>query len=173
MQIGLKLIILALLVLVAFEDHKYRAVSIWIFVLLFVVQIILKTTNQINWIQTSLFNIGFISIQLVLVSIYFSIKAKKPVNITIHLLGTGDILFFLWMATAFNTLNFIVYYFVSLLVIMLVYTLIKYKYSTTIPLAGLQAIGVAILYIIGFFGLDLIADASFLELILTKWMGLI
>ncbi len=171
--IVLKVAMVVFLLWITIEDFKHRAVSIWLFILLFVLQLAHNTLFRPDWYLHSIVNIGFIVIQLILGMLYFSIKNGKLVNITTNLLGLGDILFFIWMATAFNTLNFVVFYFASLVIILILFGLIKFKSTTTIPLAGCQAMGVSILICFSFFNVDFLTDSSLLELTLLKWMDLV
>jgi len=89
------------------------------------------------------YNLIFLFAQLLLISVYFSVKEKKIVIITKDYLGIGDILFLICLAFFFSPLNFMAFYFGSLFIILvgvLLYMLLKKQVKPQLPLAGLQAI---------------------------------
>jgi hypothetical protein len=89
------------------------------------------------------FNLLFIGLQLAILTIYFSLKNRRVVNITHQLLGWGDILFFLAAAFYLSVLNFVFFYVGSLIVVLfcwLLWQLISVKGGRYIPLAGFQSI---------------------------------
>jgi len=93
--------------------------------------------------QPALINIGFLASQILLVSAYFSIKNKRLINITDQLLGLGDILFLLSISIYLSVLNFLVFYILSLVIVLfswLTWQLFSQKKGHEIPLAGLQAL---------------------------------
>ena len=93
--------------------------------------------------QPILTNIGFIVVQLIFVSVYFSIKNKRLTNITLQYLGLGDILFLLSISFYLSVLNFLLFYIISLVTILigwLIWQTASSKKDKEIPLAGLQAI---------------------------------
>ena len=81
-------------------------------------------------------------LQLLLLTIYFSMKNKKWVNITKDYLGWGDILFLLTVAFFLSPMNYLFFYVGSLLVVLLFTMLALVRNGTRykIPLAGLQAL---------------------------------
>ena len=84
-------------------------------------------------------NIGFIVIQLLLLSLYFSIKNRQWVNIADTLLGWGDIILFFLICLMLPPLQFIWFYTLSLLAVLvgfLIYKGIRQPVEETIPLAG-------------------------------------
>jgi len=98
-------------------------------------------------------NIGFIGLQLLLISLYFSIKAKRWVNIADSLLGWGDIVFFFLLCLLLPTLHLIWFYTLSLVMVLLFFLIIKKIYLpelVTIPLAGGMSICLMV-YLIGMF----------------------
>jgi hypothetical protein len=110
--------------------------------------------------RTASINFVFLIIQLLLVSVYFSVKNNKWTPIYQSLLGAGDILFLMSIGVYFSVLNYLFFYIVSLIVVLLLWVpinLFVIKQKTTIPLAGLQALC---------FGLFLIADWG------LKWFNL-
>lgn len=144
---------LVLLSVIVFQDFKYRAVSWVVFLALFLLVFITALQqNPIGYVaEQFVFNSVFILVQLVLLSIYFSIKNQKATNIINTYLGLGDILFFLILAAFFPFLNFVFVYVLSLFAIAtayLFYRIIKKNAATQIPLAGGMALSVIFLLIL-------------------------
>ncbi|TKC04529.1 hypothetical protein FA048_19510 [Pedobacter polaris] len=137
--------IFAILVFIAWQDFKFRAVYWWLFVTLLIALTGLKITHS-NW-QTLVYdlkcNVMFLGVQLLFLTLYFSIKEKKMVNIFHSYFGLGDLFFLLSITTYFSFFNYVVYYLISLFVIILmsiaVHILVK-SASAKIPLAGEQAL---------------------------------
>ncbi len=92
--------------------------------------------------QSMVINCGFLLLQLVFVSAWFSLKKGSWVNITSQLLGWGDILFLLSIAFYLSVINFLFFYIASLiggLVCWGIWQAITGKKDKHIPLAGIQA----------------------------------
>jgi hypothetical protein len=92
----------------------------------------------------------FLSLQLLILSIYFSAKHKKLVNITREYLGWGDILFLLSLVFYLSPGNYVFFYIASLILVLFYVLLINLTSDEAdkhIPLAGLQAalLGVAMI----------------------------
>lgn len=84
-------------------------------------------------------NIGFILVQLLLLSLYFSIKNRCWTNIADTLLGWGDIVFFFLLCLMLPTLHLIWFYTLSLFAVLvgfLIYKGLTKSTIKTIPLAG-------------------------------------
>ncbi|CAN5433786.1 general secretion pathway protein [soil metagenome] len=171
----LKVFILITLLLIFIQDWKNRAVF-WFFfpllaVSLFFLNYLTHTGTEGIW-QPSLINIGFLTIQLLLVTAYFSIKAKRPVNITRNLLGLGDILFLWSIAFYLSVLNFLFFYIASLVCVLLFwmfYQLIASKKDKQIPLAGIQALLFTVLLAIDWWFLNVhLNDDMWLLKLITK-----
>jgi hypothetical protein len=113
---------------------------------------------------------SFIGMQLVILTLYFSVKNKKWINITSGLLGLGDILFLLSIAVYLSVLNFLFFYITSLIAVLftwLIWQRVSAKKNKYIPLAGLQSL-MAILFLLGDWWLrffDLTNDAWLLNLV--------
>ncbi|PTQ92456.1 hypothetical protein C8P68_11256 [Mucilaginibacter yixingensis] len=134
-----------LLLLIFKQDVKDRMVWVWAFPLLAVALAWLNYREQhIYDFRQLAVNLIFLFVQLGLVSLYFSIKNKTWTNITSELLGWGDILFLCALAFYLPVVNFIVFYLSSLLLILL-YWVLRKPNNRHIPLAGLQALLFALL----------------------------
>lgn len=152
MQWCLYILILLFLGVTFYQDYKYRAVSWFVFPLLFGTCLALNIYKT-SWAETlynSIVNFCFIFMILGTITIYFSIKYRRLVNITSQLIGWGDILFLLCLGVLFSPVNFMLFYTISLFVIALFSVLCKMfspKSEMLIPLAGLQAaLLMAVLY---------------------------
>jgi hypothetical protein len=133
------------LAFLAYEDQRHRAVS-WLvfpFITLIFIWCSIHFIGFNEMIYNVLYNLGFLILQLLLISMYFSIKEKRVVLITRNYLGLGDILFLFCLAFFFSPLNYMTFYFASLLIIVtgvFVYAVFRKKQYGQLPLAGWQSI---------------------------------
>ncbi|OOQ58327.1 hypothetical protein BC343_11885 [Mucilaginibacter pedocola] len=147
------MVMVLLLLGIFYQDIRSRAVY-WVFfpllALAFVLQRLLVGQTPQMVAFESAFPAAFLLIQLLVLSIYFSLKQKRFVNITESLLGPGDILFLFCLCLYFPAINFIAFYIVSLFAIIAGWLTISHirQQKGTIPLAGLQA--AFVLLLIGF-----------------------
>jgi hypothetical protein len=142
----LKILVLTLLLTIFIQDFKTRAVYWVAFPILFTSLCILHYIKYYAfseiW-QPTLVNFAFLALQISLISLYFSIKNKRFVNIVNGLLGLGDILFLLSITAYLSALNFLFFYVISLLLVLLAWSVrqsISVKKNREIPLAGMQAL---------------------------------
>jgi hypothetical protein len=146
MWLLLKILVFITLFVIFIQDLKSRAVYWVVFpillVLLGVLHYIKYDTFFTVW-RPALINLGFLTLQILLVSVYFSIKSKRLVNTIDGLLGLGDILFLLSVTVYLSVLNFLFFYVVSLVLVLLAWLLWQSRSIKTrkeIPLAGMQAL---------------------------------
>jgi len=128
------------LLIIAYEDFKHRSVRlIWLITLLFF--------TFFNWVSASgdyyqvLFNILFVCIQLIVVTLYFN-KVKKEKIVFDNIIGWGDIFILLIFTLAFNFQNFVIFLnlaFALALSAHLFFQRITSKYGKTVPLAAYLA----------------------------------
>ncbi len=140
------LFLVILLLIMTVQDFKERAISWWLIPLLFICSFGVgwHTLGNNLWFIVFI-NSLFLFIQLLGLSLYFSIKHRKLVNITEEYLGIGDILFFLPLCFLFSPLHLIVFFISSFICILIGYFLWKqYQPIQSIPLAGAMAICVPI-----------------------------
>ena len=140
--------IILILLLIAYQDFKERAVYVWIFPVLsglFLTKNFIEIPYSTYLFNTGI-NLGFCLIQYFVLTLYFSIKNKQLINIADQLIGWGDIVFALVLCVAFPPLTFFCYYLLSLIIAALIGLYFKSQ-NKTIPLAGIQAI-VLIIWII-------------------------
>lgn len=165
---------------IAYQDFRYRAIS-WITIpLLFSAFSIhsIFATDFNNFLQSFFFNAGFIFIQLLVVTAWFSLKSRAIINITIKYIGWGDILFFLVAAAVFSPVNFILFYLLSIfstLVYAIGFRFLKRSTGienlpngSQIPLAGAMALLLFVFYSLGSFShvIDLQSDHQALSFLM-------
>jgi hypothetical protein len=140
----LQLLIILLLLILTWQDHQYLAVSWLLFpalILMFVAYSLLFLPIQ-QLLRNLSMTAVFILVQLLVLTLYFSIREKKLVNITGRYLGTGDILFLFALCFVLSPINFIVFYMFSLIATLLrelVFIPMMRIRTRKVPLAGIQA----------------------------------
>jgi len=144
---------IAFLLVLAYQDFKYRKIHWWlipVLLVLFYIRNLWQTT--INYLLESfVFNLSFVLIQLFLLVVYMSMKNKKLTNVVNSYIGLGDILFFVVMCMAFSFINFVFVYVIGLmlsLIITLAYRILKIEVSKEIPLAGILSFMLATLLLL-------------------------
>jgi len=172
--IAVQLLIILVLFGIFFQDIKSRSLYwFWFPVLvpLFLIcNIVVRHIPFTELWHDIAYNICFIGFQLLVVSIYFSIKNKEWTNISKNLLGLGDILFLLSVAFYLSFLNYIFFYISSLMVVLIFWipisTLSK-KNNKQIPLAGLQSVILIVFLMFQFWSkkIDLTSDNWLLHLL--------
>jgi hypothetical protein len=128
------------------QDLRSRSVYWFLFPCLTVLFLVL-TLSHFAW-QPLLINMGFLILQFLLLTAYFSLKNSQWTNITAGMIGWGDILFLLSAAFYLSVLNFLFFYLASLvcaLFLWVAWQAVSAKKDKHIPLAGLQAL------LLGFF----------------------
>lgn len=159
------IIILISIIGIIVQDFKQRMVYVFWFPVLIlsfsIIRLLMGSPYQTLWTSVGS-NLLFLIVQFVLVSIYFSIKEGKLVNITKNLLGLGDAFFLVSIAFYLSFLNFFLFYILSLMCTIITWTLWLHftrKKEIRIPLAGLQAL---------FFILCVFGDWSITSVYLTS-----
>ncbi|WP_428330280.1 hypothetical protein [Mucilaginibacter sp.] len=142
MELLLRCLIVLVLLLVFVQDQRSRAVHWLLFPLLVVLFWALKGFRW-DW-QPVAINLALLALQLALLSLYFSLRHGRLVNVTDGMLGWGDLLFLAATAFYFSVLNFLLFYILSLVIVLTVWLLWK-PASKEIPLAGHQALLLAVL----------------------------
>jgi hypothetical protein len=140
----LQFFLLLLLFVTAYQDFKYRAIW-WGLIPLLTIAIGVLGFQELGhylwrfWLVNGL----FFGLQLLVLTIYFSLKSKQVINITNRQLGLGDILFFIPLSALFSLRNLIVFLlFVLLTAIITAFLLPKHRQN--IPLAGIFSVGLII-----------------------------
>jgi uncharacterized membrane protein len=151
--VTIELVLVLLLAWVSVEDCIFRAVS-WIVYPMLMFAATAYSLQHIDlqqWISHISFNILFVAAQLIFLTAYFSLRSARFVNISMHLIGWGDILFFLSAGLLFAPANYCVFYIVTLILALvagLFYRLFFARKDRGIPLAGIQATTLAVLLVV-------------------------
>ena len=152
-------LMIPLLLLIVYHDFKYRYINLWVLVLFLIsaVMVGVQSIGVVDVFKNVLLNCSFVGLQLILVSVYFSIKTKGWINITEQQIGWGDILFFLPLSCLMAPEWFVFFYILSLILILMFYLIFKMVFklkNQTIPLAGSQALCLIVLgmmkWLVGF-----------------------
>lgn len=144
MQLLIDIVLVVLLAIVVVQDLKQREISWLLIPILFgcfwAKGFLLISSGEL--IRNSLLNICFIVLQLLVLTVYISLKNKKIINVINSYLGLGDVLFFVVICVAFSSVNFILFYVISLFFTLggfIIYNLFVTKTTKEIPLAGAMA----------------------------------
>jgi len=131
--------LILLLLFMAVQDFRYRAISWYAFPLLGGAMVL--SNRAFNGLEFGL-NVLLIVINFGLLTLLLSLRHKKPVNpFSLHI-GLGDLLMLVCMALYFPVVNFFIFYLMSLVLISLGAGLrqLFLNRPCTIPLAGLQSL---------------------------------
>lgn len=133
--------LLLCLLIVFFQDWKYRAIHVVLPLLIFLSSyFIIRLENKLSN-KIMLLNICFFLITLSILIIYMSLKNKHFLNPFQNYFGLGDLLFYICIAPLFNLKNYILYFILSMFfAICLQFTLRKKMKHDTVPLAGFSAL---------------------------------
>ena len=139
MAIALSLLVVSMLAVIAYQDFRYREVLVWYFVILFVASLplVTKAVDFKTLLVNSIVNVCIVTFQLVVLTLYFSLKNKTVTNIFNNYLGVGDIVFFLVCCVWFSPMNFVCFFLAALVTSLLIQSVLRFK---TIPLAGIMAV---------------------------------
>ncbi len=166
-QAGITLVLLG----IAVQDFRQRSVyALWfpILVLLFCISRLYGAPSIHDMLLSTGINLLFLALQFVMLTVYFSIKARHAVNITIALLGWGDVLFLASLAFYLPVLSFIAFYLLSLVFVLAAWLFWKLASGSSqkhIPLAGLQSLLLVCLLIGAWLGngFDLSTDGWWMD----------
>jgi hypothetical protein len=140
----LKIILIGLLsslLLVFFQDWKYRRIHVILPLIIFVLSCFILRANQTEFINNCVLNLVFFLFTLCLLTIYMSVKNKRFLNPFQNYFGLGDLLFYLAITPLFILKNYIIYFVFSMIFsICLQIGLKKIIKEDTVPLAGFAAL---------------------------------
>jgi hypothetical protein len=93
----------------AYQDFRYRAISWFWLPILFMLLAYnhIKNTSYELVIDNFLLNISFLIFQMGALTLYFSFKNKRFVNVINTYLGLGDVLFFVVLSVGLSCFNYI------------------------------------------------------------------
>jgi len=142
-------LVIAVLAAIAWQDFKYRAVYTWMFpaaVALVTVQSVMLHTFSFTAVGI---NLLIIALQLALLNLLMYWRKGEWLMAGEQWMGWGDVAFFAVLAFCFSPANFVVFYVISLLLVLigsLAIMVAGYKVGR-IPLAGGQAALLAIVWL--------------------------
>lgn len=164
------LAILLILIIIAFQDFKERKITAILLPIILILSIIyqVKKYSIAQVIENSVVNLFVIVVQLLILTIVFSIKQKKIVYLYEEMLGWGDILFLPIICIFFAPITMLFFYTACLLIITIVYYFSNKSSNKTIPLAGGLSILLAIYLFINEMWMPIhhYSDQNMLKLIL-------
>lgn len=155
------IVLLASLLLIVFQDVKYREIHILLPLAVFITGLCLLYLKGILNYVIPLYNVVFFLFIFSVLILYMSIKNKSFLNPFAHYFGLGDLLYFIGMAPFFLLYNYVFFFIVSMLFSIALQLLFKkWMKDHTVPLAGFSA-----LLLMMAIGRDLLFDAQKFTLI--------
>lgn len=128
-----------------YQDLNYRGIYWWMFPAL----LLLLATSTIQVLDFSVMisqvikSILFLGLQFLVLTVYISIRQKKMTNIFDGFFGLGDLLFLVAVSFGFSFLNYVLFYLLSLMVVVIfsaIFGIDSKLHGKKIPLAGYQAL---------------------------------
>ncbi|MEO8069049.1 MAG: hypothetical protein ABI599_15235 [Flavobacteriales bacterium] len=168
----LKGYIIALLLLIFWEDLRHRAVHWSLFAQLAIclgVHGVLSARNFVFW-QDSAFNLIFLAVQFTGVFVYLVVRERRWVNPLKARIGAGDVLFMAISTLAFSAPDFALYVVSGLFFSLLAYAvllLLHRRAERTVPMAGFMALYMGIWVA---FDLTGVVGRLSSRLLITEWM---
>ena len=136
MQSFLVLGLILALLLIAYQDMKLRLIHAFLPVGIFILALTLKW-NTLAWKQWTM-SLLFVVLNLVAVTVYFSLRNRKWVNVFDTLIGWGDVLLLLGLIPLFSFRGYLIFFTGGMIFSLLLFGILRTfdrKYST-VPLAG-------------------------------------
>jgi len=145
----LKISLLSCLMWMFYQDMRFRAIY-WISFPLMTILLIMCMPEHLQLrelLRNTISNLFILLIQIFFVSVWFSVKNGRVINITDSHIGWGDLLFLISLAFYLSPGNYFLFYVSSLVLVLLISfpSLIKGQNDVKIPLAGLQSLFLGIL----------------------------
>ena len=153
--------IIATLGIIIYQDLRYRILDVKYAILLLALCCWYNYKHPVLNYKSILFIVAFISINIALLFLYFSLKKKRLFNPVDTKIGLGDIVFFLAITPLFLLRQYILFFISGLLFSLLLSLAIKWitKQDKPLPLAGYLSI-----YLSSIFILNFIFNKTFLDL---------
>jgi len=140
---------------IAYQDFKQRAISwYWPLVLFGVSALSGWNLYGSEMLKHLVFNLVFLLILFSIVTLYFSVKAKKITNIFDVFIGWGDVVFLLALVPFFHPLDFVLFYTFSTILSLIIAVTFKGK---EIPYAGILSALMMLAFLVG-----MVTDAKWL-----------
>lgn len=149
----IQILICLVLLIIVFQDFKYRAVHWIMFPLLWILLVIdsVISLKLRDYISGTAINLLIIFIQVLILYTYYLLQGKNLKLIESRIMGAGDVLFIFIMAFAFTWTSFMFYYIAGLLFALLAWLIFRklFKEQTgLVPLAGLLALYMIIIMLV-------------------------
>ena len=144
-------LLVACLLLIAFQDFRERAVNWYLFSVAFVI-CAFQASLYLDWIEIMInfgINLTLLVVLFTTLLCYLLIRFGRNQLSLWNYLGLGDVLFFIVLAICFSPFNFVIFTVVSLMISLL--TSILFLSGRTVPLAGIQALCLGIFSILQYF----------------------
>ena len=141
---ALNILMIVLLLWIFYEDIKQREITLTVMLLLLLLGGFLNFQKQILeiFLINSIVNILVVTMVVGILWVYSKFKLKAGL---FEVFGSGDLLFFLFLAVSFPITTFLVIFSSSLIFSLLVSMAIKKSITKWVPLAGLQALFLSVL----------------------------
>lgn len=155
-------LLIVLLMIIFFQDLKFRAIHIVLPVILGALGIYLFLERGLQ-LQIVLYNIIFLALTFLGLFLYLSLKNRSVTNI-LSAVGMGDLLFFLAITPFFSTSNFILFFIGGMVFTIIIHSILI-KFTThfeLIPLAGFVALFMILLKVTSY-----VVDFDFFK---TVWI---
>ncbi|WP_308993686.1 hypothetical protein QLS71_007920 [Mariniflexile litorale] len=141
MTITLSVVLIVVLTVVLYQDIMNRTIHITLPVSLFLIAMSINFISIDLDFYNILYNIAFVLINILGLTLYFSFKNKVFINPIDTFIGLGDIVFFIAITPLFTLKPFILFFIIGLLFSLLVHGVYSiFKNGKTIPLAGYLAL---------------------------------
>ena len=129
-------ILMAILVMVVYQDLKMRMIHIALPVALLLISLVI-TWNGLQFFEM-LRSLGFLGINFFVVTCYFSIRQQKLINPFDQLIGWGDVLFLIAVVPLFTFSYFLLFFICGIIFSLLLHVIMKTTRMghTTVPLVG-------------------------------------
>jgi len=144
------LIILILgLILIVYQDLKFRRIHVALPVLIFIIAI-LKSIYSYGEVNRDMdLTYGFIILNFFVIFIYLSIKEKRWVNPFKKHIGLGDFLFLLAIVPLFYLRPYIIFFIMGMVFSLILYGVFRVRSNyNNIPLAGYFSVLLLVLIIV-------------------------
>lgn len=144
----LSFFIVFVLIIISFEDFKYRSVRLFLFPLLLV--LLITSMNEIS-LSNVLINMAYLLFLTGIATLYLFIKYKSC-TLFANSIGAGDILFLLVLSCWFYPVDYILFNSISFIIALVLHFILNkvsssYRMCNSIPLAGIQSICFLIVFI--------------------------
>lgn len=143
----IKLLLIALFLVIFFQDLKNRSVHWTLFPLLLLAAVLVQE-NELNYVEW-IYNVCFLAFLMAALTVYVSLRNGKLVNITNGFFSWGDILFLIAVIPVFSFSSYLFFFTLGTMLTLILHliTLLFYKKDRTIPYAGYMSL-IAVVYVL-------------------------